>query len=255
MSSSGDSFLLSLLLILIPAIGLLVGTVLYTHVVLKRYSKALSRLYRSSFKGVDSERRRIASELHDHLGGHTVLISGFFETIKFKSYQDCESEIEHLERAFKKFCNETHKIVEYMYPIGLHDSDWTSSFKQLAEQLSTNEVVVDFESLGDKTPSSTLLQHTYWAVHEIVINAIKHSKAHRLQISLVSETTDFTITILYKASSQSLKWLNNRLSTNLGYGTSIIKDRLKIIDATYEVHAINGFVSHIIRLPYENPTA
>jgi nitrate/nitrite-specific signal transduction histidine kinase len=184
-----------------------------------------------------------------------VLISGFFETIKFKSYQDCESEIEHLERAFKKFCNETHKIVEYMYPIGLHDSDWTSSFKQLAEQLSTNEVVVDFESLGDKTPSSTLLQHTYWAVHEIVINAIKHSKAHRLQISLVSETTDFTVTILYKASSQSLKWLNNRLSTNLGYGTSIIKDRLKIIDATYEVHAINGFVSHIIRLPYENPTA
>ena len=93
MLSSGDSLLLSILAILIPALGILVGTGLYASSMLRRYSRALTRLYSSSFKGVDSERKRIARELHDHLGAHSVLMSDGFEKIKKKSLTDISEKL------------------------------------------------------------------------------------------------------------------------------------------------------------------
>jgi signal transduction histidine kinase len=254
MLSSGDSLLLSVLAIIIPAVGILIGTGLYAQSMLRRYSKALKRLYRASFKGVDTERKRIASELHDHLGAHAVLMSEGFEKVRLKKFIDSKTEIEDLVREFNTFRYETHKIVEYMYPKGLVDPDWSSSFQRLAQQLSMNDVVVEFEMLGEMTPPDSSLHHTYWAVHEIIVNAIRHSKAKRIQLSMVSQPSDFTITIQYKASPQSRKWIKSNKQTSSGFGTSIIKDRLNIVKAKYDIQIIDGFVSNLIRLQYETPS-
>ncbi len=75
MSISGDSLLISLSLILLPAFIALIGTLLYSYFVIKRYKKVLGRLFHSSFRGVDTERKRIASELHDHLAIHSITFS------------------------------------------------------------------------------------------------------------------------------------------------------------------------------------
>ncbi|HCD47959.1 MAG TPA: hypothetical protein DEQ46_04925 [Cryomorphaceae bacterium] len=251
MLSSGDSLLLSILAILIPALGILVGTGLYASSMLRRYSRALTRLYSSSFKGVDSERKRIARELHDHLGAHSVLMSDGFEKIKKKNFKDSKAEIEALEGELSKFRYETHKIVEYMYPKGLVDPNWARSFELLSQQLSMNDIVVDFEMLGERTPRDEYLHHTYWAVHEIIVNAIKHSKAKHIQISITSQLSDFTINIQYMATAQTHRWISRGHKTKSGFGTSIIQDRLKIVKAKDKIRTNNGFVSHTITLQHE----
>jgi len=254
MLSSGDSLLLSILAILVPAVGILVGTGLYAYSLLVRYSRVLTRLYRSSFKGVDSERKRIASELHDHLGAFSVQMSDGFEKIKQKEYKDSKAEIEALERAFSEFRYETHNIVEYMYPKGLVDPNWSKSFRQLSQQLSMNDVVVEFEMIGEKTPSNDYLHNTYWAVHEIIVNAIKHSKAKRIQISITSQLSDFTINIQYMATPHTRQWIKGRHRTKSGFGTNIIQDRLKMVNAKDKIRTQKGFVSHTITFQNETPT-
>lgn len=254
MLSSGDSLLLSILAVLVPAVGILIGTGLYAYSMLGRYSKALKRLYSSSFKGVDSERKRIASELHDHLGAHSVLMSDGFEKIKQKNYTVSKAEIEALERQLNTFRFETHKIVEYMYPKGLVEPNWAKSFELLAQQLSMNYIVVDFEMLGKKTPPDEYLHHTYWAVHEIIVNAIKHSKAKHIQISITSQLMDFTINVQYKATPQTHRWIQGGHNTKSGFGTNIIKDRLKIVKAKDSIRTNKGYVSHTITLQYEPST-
>jgi signal transduction histidine kinase len=254
MFSSGDLLLLSVLAILVPAVAILVGTILYASAMLRRYSKAIKRLYRSSFKGVDSERKRIASELHDHLGAHAVLMSDGFEKIKQKNFMDSKTEIEALESELSKFRYETHKIVEYMYPKGLVDPNWEKSFELLSNQLSMNDIVIDFEMIGKKTPPNEHLHHTYWAVHEILVNAIKHSKAKHLQISITSQISDFTINIQYMATPQTHRWIKGGQTTKSGFGTSIIQDRLKIVNAKDKIRTNKGFVSHTITFQYETAT-
>lgn len=254
MLSSGDLLLLSVLAILIPTFAILVGTGIYVSSILRRYSRALKRLYRSSFKGVDSERKRIARELHDHLGAHAVFMSDGFEKIKQKNFMDSKAEIEALEHELSTFRYETHKIVEYMYPKGLAEPNWSKSFELLSQQLSMNDIVVDFEMIGEKTPPNDYLHHTYWAVHEILINAIKHSKAKQLQISIASQLSDFTINIQYMATPQTHLWIKGGHTTKSGFGTSIIQDRLKIVNAKDKIRTHKGFVSHTITLEYETAT-
>jgi signal transduction histidine kinase len=254
MLSSGDSLLLSILAILVPAVGILVGTVLYAASILRRYSNALQRLYSASFKGADSERKRIASEWHDHLGAHSILMSDGFERIKQKDYKDSKAEIKTLEKAFSRFRYETHVSIAYMYPKGLVDPDWLKSFELLSQQLSMNDVVVEFEMIGEKTPSNEYLHNTYWAVHEIIVNAIKHSKAKHIQISITSQLSDFTINIQYMATPNTRQWIKVSHRTKSGFGTSIIQDRLKMVNAKDKIRTQKGFVSHTITFQNETPT-
>ena len=252
MLSSGDSLLLSLFIVLAPAIGILIGTILYSSRLVNRYTKAIARLYRASFKGVDSERKRIARDLHDHLGAHSVIMSERFEEAKAQLSGDKLNKIEELESSFNLFRFETHRMVEYMYPKGLVNPNWKKSFSLLAQQLTTHEHHVEFELIGSKTPSDSSLHHMYWSVQEIAVNAIKHSRATRIQIAAVSEADYFTVSIMYRATDQVKKWLKSKKAGVASYGTLIIKDRLNIIGAKDERTIVDGYVTHIIKLPYEN---
>ena len=81
---SGDTLLLNLIKITLPGLCILIGTLIYSYKVINRYSKALKRLYSSSFRGVDTERKRIASELHDTLAVSSILLSEDFIDLKSK---------------------------------------------------------------------------------------------------------------------------------------------------------------------------
>jgi signal transduction histidine kinase len=255
MQNSGDSLLLSLLAVLIPAIGLLVGTALYAQTLLARYRRVLKRLYRSSFKGVDSERKRIARELHDHLGAHSVELSEGFERVRAADGEEAQLRLEDLERRFHAFRMETHRIVEYLYPKGLVEPNWQTSFERLAQQLSVGDVSVEFESVGTQMPPNDSLHHTYWAVHEMAVNAIQHAGARRIQIAAVSEVNGMTLSLLYPATPLAVDWLRKDRSDSRGFGEWIIKDRLTMVGATHRVEVVDGFVTQLVHLGYEGPGA
>ena len=252
MYSSADSLILSLFVVLAPAICILFGTIMYSSRIINRYSKAITRLYRASFKGADFERQRIARDLHDHLGAHSVLMSERFELVKAQLSGDVLKNIQDLESSFNIFKYETHRIVQYMYPKGLIQPNWEKSFSLLAQQLTTNEHYVDYELIGIKTPPDSSLHHVYWSVQEIIINAIKHANATRIQVSAVSEDRYFTISVLYKATDQVNRWLTYKKLRVANYGTLIIKDRLSIIGAKQEISIVDGYATHIIKISYEN---
>ena len=252
MLNSGDSLLISLFIVLTPAIGILIGTILYSMRLVNRYTKAIARLYRASFKGVDYERKRIARDLHDHLGAHAVLMSERFEEAKAHLSGESLSKVQDIESSFAQFRAETHRMVEYMYPKGLVSPNWHESFSLLSQQLTTKDHSVEFEFIGERTPSSEKLHHTYWSVQEIVINAIKHSKAAGIQIAAVSEDKFLTISITYKATDQGTSWLRSKKQNPESYGTLIINDRLDIINAGQDSIVENGCITHLITIPYED---
>ena len=68
MPNSGDSLLINLFLILIPAFGFLLVSFLISRYLILRYTRALSRLYKMNFNSLESERKRIANDMHDIMG-------------------------------------------------------------------------------------------------------------------------------------------------------------------------------------------
>jgi len=195
MSISGDSLLISLSLILLPAIIALIGTLLYSYMVIKRYKKVLGRLFRSSFRGVDTERKRIASELHDHLAVHSIAFSEDVNELKRRLQGQDLRIIERLENDFSLFKYKTHQIVEYMYPKVLVELNWESSLELLASQLSIGKIRVTFESHADTVPKGDWLYHTYWALQELITNAIRHANIENVQITAIDEDQKFILSI------------------------------------------------------------
>jgi hypothetical protein len=163
--------------------------------VIKRYKKVLGRLFRSSFRGVDTERKRIASELHDHLAVHSIAFSEDVNELKRRLQGQDLRIIERLENDFSLFKYKTHQIVEYMYPKVLVELNWESSLELLASQLSIGKIRVTFESHADTVPKGDWLYHTYWALQELITNAIRHANIENVQITAIDEDQKFILSI------------------------------------------------------------
>jgi signal transduction histidine kinase len=252
MHNSADSLLIEVVGIFIPALLVTSFIILYAYRIKSRYGKVMKRLYRSSFQGVDSERKRIASELHDQLGAHWVIISQHLNRLKSDLSDEQLDKVIRLENDYHLFKDRTHQIVEFMYPKGLSNPDWESSFKSLAMQMSMGEVRVSYESDADKYPSENFLHHTYWAIQEIITNAIKHAGVVRVQISAIDELNIFNMMVVYRATPKALAWINTKSSAKDGYGTLIIEDRLRIIGAKQKIDTQDNVVTHTVNIPYEN---
>ncbi len=252
MSISGDSLLISLSLILVPALIALIGTLLYSYFVIKRYKNVLGRLFHSSFRGVDSERKRIASELHDHLAVHSIAFTEDFNNLKLRLNGHDLELIQRLENNFSIFKYKTHQIVEYMYPKVLVELNWESSLSLLANQLSIGKIRVTFESHADSAPKGDWLYHTYWAIQELISNAIRHANIQNVQITAIDEDQKFILSIHYRATEEAKKWIASNSKFKPGMGTMIILDRLSIVDAKMKIEIVDGVVTHSIILKNEN---
>ncbi len=253
MFTSGDSLLIKLTAVILPAFIVLIGTIIYSYVVINRYSKTLSRLYRSSFTGVDTERKRIASELHDHFALHAITVAEQFESLKTKIHGNELAELNTIQTNFQIFQHRTHQIIEYMYPKGLLESDWEGSLNLLSQQMSIGNIRVTFESFAQNVPQYDWLYHTYWAIQEIVTNAIRHSGVNRIQISASDEDGFFAICIHYRATTQAKQWIQSKSKSTSGLGSLIVRDRLNIVGAKMSVEIQDGVVTHTITLKNENP--
>lgn len=252
MSISGDSLLISLSLILLPSFIALTGTLMYSYFVIKRYKKVLSRLFHSSFRGIDTERKRIATELHDHLAIHSITFSEDLNELKNRLQGQDLRIIERLENDFSIFKYKTHQIVEYMYPKVLVEMNWKSSFTLLASQLSIGKIRVTFESYADTAPKGDWLYHTYWAIQELITNAIRHAFIQSVQITAIDEDKKFILSIHYRATEAAKKWIESNSKFKTGMGTMIIQDRLSIVNAKMKIEIIDGVVTHSIILKNEN---
>ncbi|MDB4177620.1 hypothetical protein N9760_07245 [Schleiferiaceae bacterium] len=253
MFSSGDSLLLNIMTIIGLAMMILVGAFTYSRILINRYSRVVSRLYQMSFKGADNERRRISSELHDLLGRLSVHMSGGFESLKRSLEGKDLIALKKLEDQHELFKEQTHQIVEYMYPRILDENDWEGSLKTLAEGITHGDIRVNLDWDASRYPEGKCLSHAYWVIKEIITNALKHAKAKRIQISAVDEQDRFVISITYKKTEGSINLLNRNSNSSKGIGKQIIKDRLSVIGGNEKLIFENGAVTHEIRLKYESP--
>ena len=133
---------------------------------------------------MDSERKRIATEMHDHLALHSLTVTSEFDALKKRLDGEDLDALLKIESLYDLFQYRTHQIVEYMYTKGFVDSDWESSLIQLANHFSMGDVRVTFETFTKDYPKSECLQHTYWVLQEIITNAIRHSKVNRIQLAV-----------------------------------------------------------------------
>lgn len=172
-----------------------IAILIYNRYIIKQESRLQAEMLKQQelatkavIQAEESERQRIAGELHDGLGqlfsAVKMNLSGISESIKFKD--------EHSEGIFSKTiemvdesCREVRVISHQMAPNVLLKSGLTSAVRDFISKIDARKLKINLETFGlqdrlDQNTEAVL----YRVIQEIVNNVIKHSAASSLDIQL-----------------------------------------------------------------------
>jgi signal transduction histidine kinase len=164
MLNSGDSFLLSLFFILIPALTILIGVFVYSKVIITRYSRVIKRLYQMNFNSLETERKRISNDLHDQLGYKMLIINKSIENLKSNPLLADNEEL-HACRTVKEVKRSLVSYKKKLKTLGteLHDKKEQlaeksayinkCSGKKSAVELYTNEITATEKNIRELKPA------------------------------------------------------------------------------------------------------
>ncbi len=249
MLTSGDSFLLSLFFILIPALSILTGVFMYSKLVIARYSKVIKRLYKMNFNSLETERKRISSDLHDHIGYKILIINKSLQNLKSNPILKNNLEIERIESQIRLFQYDIRKVLESIHPRELSNGKWHEGIFNLASELSIGDTKIYVLSHTTRNPKEEHLVQSYRIVQEKIANIVQHTNPKKIHLDITHESDFLIVTFVYSSKSKYTDYTYSRLFAYRGRGLNIIKDRLKIIGGSNDIKYTDGYTIDSIFIP------
>ncbi|MCF6402559.1 histidine kinase [Chitinophaga filiformis] len=146
-------------------------------------------------QGEEQERRRLARDLHDGLGGMLagvkINLSGQVEKIAAEQQGELRKTISQLDDSV----TELRRIAHNMMPANLLKFGLQTALKDLSESLMTAAVKIDFQAYGiePSMPEQTQI-NIYRIVQELLANAMRHAEASNIILQCSQDGDTFLIT-------------------------------------------------------------
>ncbi|MBO9732718.1 MAG: sensor histidine kinase [Chitinophaga sp.] len=147
-------------------------------------------------QGEEQERRRLARDLHDGLGGMLAgakinLSAQIEDTFSPNQRQELTKITAQLDHSV----TELRRIAHNMMPVNLLKFGLTTALKDLCESLMTDSTQIDFQALGIQDSLKEEVQlHIYRIVQELLSNAIRHAAASHIILQCSQDEDLFFIT-------------------------------------------------------------
>ncbi|MCL5030905.1 MAG: sensor histidine kinase [Bacteroidetes bacterium] len=192
----------------------------------------------------ESERKRIAGELHDSIGQELLIIKnrallGLEDICNDDSRRDHLSEISSLSsQAIKEVRQITHNLRPYQLDrVGL-----TKALQSLIERLQSSSEIkfkMFVDNIDNLFPSESEI-NIYRIVQEGINNIMKHSEAASAVLMISKEESNVCITVEDNGKGFLQNQTGNVKSENVGFGLSGINERAQILGAVIEINSKPG---------------
>jgi len=197
-------------------------------------------------EGQESERKRIAQDLHDRLGSMLAMVKLHFTTVN-KSLAELQDQArERYEEAnalLDQACDEVRKVAHDMVSGVLVDFGLVAALKKMAESITkSGELRVDVMAYGmteriDRPFEITL----YRIVQELTGNVLKHAKANELTVQLIKKDNNLNITVEDDGTGFELSSLRGKE----GMGLRNLEERVKSLNGDFSIDSSPGNGTHI----------
>jgi len=184
-------------------------------------------------QGEEQERRRLARDLHDGLGGMLAAVklnlSGQVATIAAEQGGELRKTIGQLDDAV----TELRRIAHNMMPANLLKFGLQTALKDLSESLITDTLKIDFQSYGvePSMPEQTQI-HIYRIVQELLANAVRHAGASNIILQCSQDGDTFLIT--QEDNGKGFDIVVN----GKGIGLSNIRNRVGFLRGTMDITSV-----------------
>lgn len=186
-------------------------------------------------QGEEQERRRLARDLHDGLGGMLagvkINLSGLETNI---TSMGLDNDLQKVIGQLDNSVTELRRIAHNMMPVALIKFGLQTALKDLCESMISETTHIDFQpfDIGENIPEQTQIT-IYRIVQELLTNAIRHGQASNIVLQCSQNKNTFFITHEDDGKGFDKKILD----TEKGMGLNNIKSRVSFLKGKMEIES------------------
>jgi PAS domain S-box-containing protein len=186
----------------------------------------------------ETERSRIARELHDDLGQSLALLSVEMDLLRQKPSESAAQfggRMQELSARVKQLSSSVHDLSHELHPSKLEQLGLVAAVRALCKELTqAHGVPIDFTArpVPNKIPEETALC-LYRIVQEALRNVIKHSGAHQASVQLQQSADTLCLQIADDGTGFDLQ----RVPCRGGLGLVSMRERLYLVGGQIAIHS------------------
>lgn len=200
----------------------------------------------SVLKGEESERSRMARDLHDGLGG---LLSGVkinLSTMKGNSIISHESAeaFDHAIKLLDTSINELRRVAHNMMPETLNNYGLKTALGDYVLQLTSGGLgpKINFNSFGADLRYNSQLELSIFRIsQELVNNALKHAEAKAIDLLLINDSARICIQVIDDGIGFDVNAILGK-----GKGIENLRNRVISYNGNFEIDSLKGKGTEIL---------
>lgn len=225
-------------------LGVIAGLYLRRHAQVKRKQAAQEKVARQLIEAHESERKRIASELHDSLNQTLLIINNeaLLGEVAARDHEASQAKFSAITEAASQAITEVHEIIYSLRPFQLDRFGLYRALLTLLEKVETSSGVRFVPELADLKGVLTPDEETqvYRIVQEGINNIIKHAKATEARLTLVREGQHIFLTLADNGRGFVLDAATEQPAKSRGLGLIGIRERVRILGGKVEIQTAPG---------------
>ncbi|MEM7573583.1 MAG: tetratricopeptide repeat protein [Bacteroidota bacterium] len=184
---------------------------------------------RSMIEGQEAERRRVAKDLHDGLGGLLTTVKANVGNLRPELTRIESTSLDQAENLIDRACTEVRRIAHNMMPQTLSLAGLSGSLEDIAAQLTTQGLDCDLEITGepesylDAAQQSMILR----IVQELCQNITKHAAANQVLIQLLRQQQQLLLIVEDNGKGFNEQYVTQ---TDAGLGLGSIRNRVTFLN-------------------------
>ena len=227
---------------------------------IEEHKKTTGNLHLIILDMQEKERGRIARELHDSsIQNLTHLIHGLELSSLYidKDPIQAKLELESCSQTLKKAIDEIRDTVFDLRPMSFDDLGFNQCIENLIDTLKTQNPeftfisdvdIFDTKAEKDQKNYQLFLVSVYRIVHEALLNAVKHSKGSKVELS-IKKTDDHLVIKVIDNGKGFVK--EDGCPADKHFGISVMQERVFLLGGIFEINSNVGEGTRIfISFPY-----
>ena len=195
----------------------------------------------------ERERRRIATDLHDHIGQLLAITKIRLGALRdaFSSTHSCQ-EIDDIRAFVEQAIGYTKSLTFELSPPILYELGLPAAVEWLCEKMQ-KEHGIAFECRddgGDKPLAVDVAVLLFQALRELLINVVKHARADRVTVDLQRDGDNVRIVV----TDNGIGFDPALISRGSAFGLFSVRERLKHFGGHYEIRSKPGSGTTVVML-------
>ncbi len=192
----------------------------------------------------ETERRRVAGELHDSIGQSLAMIknSAVFGGKTVSSVADAKEHLAEISGASAQAISEVREIAYNLRPFMLDRLGLTKAIGSLLNKIADNSALKinsEIENIDEVFEREGELS-IYRIIQECLNNVMKHSEASEVKVKITKSERGVLIKISDNGKGFDIKKRQNKKDGREGFGLFGMTERVRILGGTFEANSAIG---------------